>query len=69
MDGDKRRKIDVYQYLYWNDATKAQEVSRVYAPLDVIKNGLGMAILASGIQIQTWELMASGVYDPAKNSE
>lgn len=47
----------VYRYRYWDEQSKSQRESQRYARLEVIKCGLGEAILASGKKIPTSALI------------
>lgn len=57
-------KILVYQYMYWDEATRSRLTSSVYATNDVIRNGLGTPIHSSAIEVSRAELRDGGIFVP-----
>ena len=59
----------VYQYRYWDPHADTFVVSKDMATLEAIKNGLGVALLASGVSVPMWMVKPSGHVDAAATSE
>jgi hypothetical protein len=58
--------VIVYQYTYWDDASKAHKTSTMYAPREVILAGLGSPITTSGIKVERADLRDGRFYMPEK---
>ena len=44
---ERMDEVCVYQYTYWDEASCERKTSKRFATLDVIRNGLGIAVLTS----------------------
>ena len=53
-------RVMVYRYLYWTE--DGRKASTVYATLEMIRDGLGIAIYPSGIDVSRSELHNGGLY-------
>ena len=60
---DVEERVVVYQYMYWDNATNSRKKSKLYAPAELIKNGLGEPIYTSGRDIpRSW--LIDGIFVP-----
>jgi hypothetical protein len=60
MDG----RICVYLYSYWDEESQSRKTSKLYATFDAIRNGLGMPVYTSVIEIDVARLGEGGFYYP-----
>jgi len=60
MDG----RVCVYQYNYWDEDSQSRKTSTLYATFEAIRNGLGVPIYTSVIEIDMARLGEGGFYYP-----
>ena len=60
---EAREKITVYQYMYWDEDSRSRKKSRLYAPLELIKSGLGTPIYTSVREVDRAAL-TDGIFIP-----
>lgn len=57
-------RVLVYHYQYWDEETQWRRISAVYATEETIRNGLGVVLHHTGIEIDPALVHDTGVYDP-----
>lgn len=60
MDG----RVSVYLYSYWDEDSQARKTSTLYATFEAIRNGLGVPVYTSEIEIDMGSLGEGGFYYP-----
>jgi hypothetical protein len=60
-----QHRIVVYRYTYWDEQAGWMKTSSIYATFEMISNGLGVAVLDSGLEVDQEALRFGGVYIPA----
>lgn len=64
MHDDQSARVMVYRYLYWNESATKRSASSLYATLEMIRNGLGVPVYPTGIEVARSELRDGGLYVP-----
>jgi hypothetical protein len=60
---DDKEWVWVYQYTYWDAYDEKQKTSKLYATVELIRNGLGVIVHTSGKQVRR-DILVDGVLHP-----
>ena len=64
MQDNQSARVMVYRYLYWEEGATRRKASTLYATLEMIRNGLGVPVYPTGIDVARSELRDGGLYVP-----
>lgn len=64
MDG----RVFVYRYQYWDEESQWRKISAVFATEETIRNGLGVVLHNSAIEVDPRLLHGTGIYNPLEDS-
>ena len=65
----RNEKVWVYQYTYWDEASRTHKTSTQYATMDAIRNGLGIPVLSSERKVWRADLTHGEMYVPKEPKE
>ena len=51
--GERMDEVSVFQYMYWDEASKERRTSVRFATLDMIRSGLGVPVFTSERRVPT----------------
>ena len=62
-------RVLVYRYQFWDEETQWRRISSLYATEETIRNGLGVVLHHTAIEVDPASLHGTGLYDPLHDSD